>query len=77
VPLRHFVLHADQETLRRRIEGDLEMGPSEFRLEYMEPYARAARDWLHDDAEVVDTSHVNAEAVAGRIAQAVAGSGRV
>src|ERR1700712_145602 len=28
IPVRHFVLHADQETLRRRIESDVEMGPS-------------------------------------------------
>ncbi len=27
IPLRHFVLHADQETLRGRIEGDTDMGP--------------------------------------------------
>lgn len=77
IPLRHFVLHADQKTLRRRIEGDLVMGPSEFRLEYVDAYAEAARGWLHDDAEVVDTSHVNAEVVADRIARAVSESGRV
>ncbi len=47
VPVRHFVLHADQDTLRRRIEGDTVMGPSPFRLQYLEPYAEAARTWLH------------------------------
>lgn len=34
IPVRHFVLHADQLTLRERIEGDTDMGPSEFRLAY-------------------------------------------
>lgn len=28
VPVRHFVLHADQDTLRGRIEGDTVLGPS-------------------------------------------------
>lgn len=27
IPIRHFVLHADQKTLRRRIEGDHDDGP--------------------------------------------------
>lgn len=76
IPIMHFVLHADQETLRRRIEADLVMGPSAFRLGYLEAYAEAARDWLHDDAQVIDTSDVNAEVVADRIAQAVTGLGR-
>ena len=43
IPVRHFVLHADQATLRRRIESDPVMGPSWFRLEYLESYAEAAR----------------------------------
>jgi hypothetical protein len=28
IPVRHFVLHADQETLRRRIEGEQELRPA-------------------------------------------------
>ncbi|MFF4330905.1 AAA family ATPase [Streptomyces sp. NPDC001591] len=57
VPVRHFVLHAEQETLRGRIAGDAVVGPdSPFRLHYLEPYAEAARAWLHAEAEVVDTS---------------------
>jgi energy-coupling factor transporter ATP-binding protein EcfA2 len=76
VSVRHFVLDADEETLRRRIEDDLVMGPSAFRLQYLEAYAKAARDWLHADAEVIGTAHVNAELVAQRIANAVTGSGQ-
>lgn len=43
IPVRHFVLHAEQDTLRKRIEGDTRLGPSSFRLNYLEPYAEAAR----------------------------------
>ncbi|MDC2960629.1 AAA family ATPase [Streptomyces gilvifuscus] len=71
IPVRHFVLHADQETLRDRIEGDTVMGPSPFRLRYLEPYAEAARTWLHAEAEVVDTTHLTPEEAALRIAGAV------
>ncbi|MFE7332872.1 AAA family ATPase [Streptomyces sp. NPDC057565] len=71
IPVRHFVLHADQETLRGRIEGDTLMGPSPFRLKYLEPYAEAARTWLHGEAEVVDTAHLTPAQAALRIAEAV------
>lgn len=70
IPVRHFVLHADQDTLRGRIEEDV-LGPSPFRLEYLEPYAEAARTWLHGEAEVVDTTHLTPAQVALQIAEAV------
>ena len=75
IPVRHFVLHADQDTLRRRIEGDTVLGPapSPFRLKYLEPYAEAARTWLHSEAEVVDTTHLTPAQAALRIADAVNG----
>jgi hypothetical protein len=71
VPVRHFVLHAEQDTLRGRIEGDTVLGPSTFRLAYLEPYAEAARTWLHDEAEVVDTTHLTPAEAARQIADAV------
>jgi hypothetical protein len=71
LPVRHFVLHADQETLRARINGDLVMGPSEFRLDHLDTYSEAARTWLHGEAEVVDTAHLTPAEVARRIADAV------
>ena len=37
IPVRHFVLHADQGVLRRRIEGDTVLGPSSFRLSSSTP----------------------------------------
>ncbi|MEU4807813.1 ATP-binding protein [Nocardia fluminea] len=73
IPVRHFVLHADQETLRGRIEGDTVLGPSSFRLQYLEPYAEAARTWLHSAAEVVDTTDLTPGEAARRIADAVVG----
>jgi predicted kinase len=73
IPVRHFVLHADQDTLRGRIEGDVLMGPSPFRLKYLGPYAEAARTWLHAEAEVVDTTRLTPARAAERIAGAVKG----
>jgi hypothetical protein len=70
IPVRHFVLHADQDTLRGRIEGDTPV-PSPFRLKYLEPYAEAARTWLHGEAEVVDTTHLTPAQAALQIAEAV------
>jgi thymidylate kinase len=71
IPVRHFVLHADHDTLRKRIEGDTVLGPSSFRHQYLESYAEAARTWLHSAAEVVDTTHRTPDQVARQIAEAV------
>jgi hypothetical protein len=71
IPVRHFVLHADQGVLRRRIEGDTVLGPSSFRLSYLDPYADAFRDWLHDEAEVIDTTDLTPAQAALQIAEAV------
>lgn len=70
IPVRHFVLHADQNTLRGRIAGDHPV-PSPFRLGYLEPYAEAARTWLHAEAEVVDTTDLTPDQAARQIADAV------
>ncbi|MGM9381836.1 AAA family ATPase [Streptomyces sp. NRRL F-5008] len=71
IPIHHFVLHADQRTLRARIEGDTVMGPSLFRLNHLEPYAEASRTWLHEEAEVIDTTHLTPAEAARQIAEAV------
>ena len=71
IPVRHFVLHADQDILRQRITGDAVLGPSAFRLAYLESYAEAARSWLHDAAEVIDTTQLTPSQAALQIAQAV------
>ncbi|MFE3635031.1 ATP-binding protein [Streptomyces sp. NPDC059168] len=72
IPVRHFVLHADQGALRERIAGDTDLGPnSPFRLKYLEPYAEAARTWLQGEAEVIDTTRLTPAQAALRIAEAV------
>lgn len=70
IPVRHFVLHADQATLRARIEHH-HQGVSPFRLGYLEPYAKAASSWLHHEAEVVDTTHLSPAETARYVAEAV------
>lgn len=72
IPVRHFVLHADPDTLRGRINR-AEVGPSTFRLAYLEPYAEAARTWLHREAKVVDTTHLTPAQAALQIADTVTG----
>jgi hypothetical protein len=72
IEVRHFVLHADQETLRKRIAGDIVLGPdSPFRLQYLEPYADAAKTWLHGEAEVIDTTRLTPGATAEQIIEAL------
>lgn len=71
IPVRHFVLHADQDTLRERIMSDTMMGPSTFRLNYLSPYERAFHDWLRDEAEVIDTGALTAGQAAAKISAAV------
>lgn len=75
IPVRHFVLHADPDTLRARIEGDALLGSSTFRLGHLGAYAEAAHDWLHDAAEVIDSTHLTPEQVALRIADALGAGG--
>ena len=71
IPVRHFVLHADRQTLLRRIESDMVLGPSAFRFRYVDAYAEALEQWLRDEAEVIDTTHLAPDEAARRIAQAV------
>ena len=71
IPIRHFVLHADQATLRDRIQNDKILGPSTFRFAYLEPYAEAAHAWLHNEAEVIDTTHITADQAAQQIVDLV------
>lgn len=71
IPVRHVVLHAEPATLRARILADAVMGPSPFRLAYVEAYAEAARTWLHDAARVVDTTDATPDLVADRVVTAL------
>ena len=71
IPVRHFLLHADHNTLRSRIENDTVMGYSMFRIRYLEPYREAYESWLGDEAEVIDTSTITPAESARRISEAV------
>lgn len=71
IPIRHFMLHADQATLRDRIQNDTVLGPSTFRFSYLEPYAVAARSWLHNQAEVIDTTDLTPDQAAQQVADSV------
>nr|WP_246416353.1 ATP-binding protein [Nocardioides luti] len=67
IGVRHVVLHADEATLRRRIDGDTTLGPSPFRHAHVEAYAEASRTWLHAAAEVVDTTDLTPAQAAGQV----------
>ncbi|WP_431931062.1 ATP-binding protein [Nonomuraea jabiensis] len=54
VPVHHFVLHADQETLTRRIEAADDVSARQWRLEHLPAYADAF-PWLSREGQVVDT----------------------
>ena len=71
IPVRHFVLHADQDTLRARIEGEHVRPVPRSASGTWSSYAEAARTWLHREAEVVDTTHLTAGQAAAQIAEAV------
>jgi hypothetical protein len=68
IPVRHVLLHADQDTLRGRIENDTVMGFSDFRMRHLALYADAYDSWLRDEAEVVDTTYLTPHEAARRIA---------
>ncbi|MEU6441867.1 AAA family ATPase [Streptomyces sp. NPDC047046] len=74
IPVRHFVLDADEATLRTRIAGDeapQSATAGSWRLAHLDAYARATR-WLRARATVIDTASLTPAGVAARIAAAVA-----
>lgn len=72
VPVRHFVLHAQEDELVRRITEDTgeDRGAKDWRLGHLAKY-QAALPWLHEDGEVVDTTHVSASDTARELAARV------
>ena len=71
IPMHHFVLHADQGTLRGRIQDDAVMGPSSFRFSYLSPYAEAFEYWLGQEAHVIDTAQLTPAQAASEVAKTV------
>jgi hypothetical protein len=71
IDVRHVVLHADRDELVRRIEADAdEAGARQWRLDHLDAYA-AARQWLAEEARIIDTTGVPPDQVAARVAAAV------
>jgi hypothetical protein len=71
IPVHHFVLHADHETLVQRIETDsVEAGARQWRLDHLVDYQQAL-PWLSRRAEVIDTTKRTPTEVAGLISDAV------
>lgn len=70
IPVHHFVLHADQSTLRGRIQNDSVMGPSSFRFRYLPQYQEAFQTWLRKEAQVIDTTELTPAQAASAIAEA-------
>ncbi|MEU4574668.1 AAA family ATPase [Nonomuraea sp. NPDC023979] len=75
VPLHHFLLHTDQDTLTHRIETDAKGPGSKWRLDHVPKYHEAL-PWLRRQAQVVDSSALTprqvAEIVAAKAAPMVA-----
>ncbi|GGK96110.1 ATP-binding protein [Planomonospora parontospora subsp. parontospora] len=75
IPVHHFVLHSDDDTLIHRIETDaVEAGARQWRLDHLPDYRRAL-SWLSREAQVVDTTGIPPAQVARIVAaRAEAGS---
>lgn len=71
IPVRHFVLHADHDTLVDRIENDtVEIGARQWRLDHLTAY-RDALPWLEREAEVIDTTRLTPEQVTRSICSSI------
>ncbi|MGA5558866.1 AAA family ATPase [Streptomyces lavendulocolor] len=71
IPVRHFVLHTDPDTLAHRIESDMvETGARQWRLDHIPRY-QDALTWLGRKAELIDTTHLSPPQVAQTIAARV------
>ncbi|MFD5467492.1 AAA family ATPase [Kitasatospora sp. NPDC127059] len=66
IPLQHFLLHADPDTVSARIDASIEFPDDEarsekvraFRRRKLPVYTEAHDGWLAADAEVIDTTHL-------------------
>ena len=79
IPVHHFVLHADHETLTERIETDSETNGQfpqarRWRLDHLTAY-RDALPWLNREGNVIDTAQIDPAHVARLIMKTASGSG--
>ncbi|MFD4015579.1 AAA family ATPase [Streptomyces sp. SH5] len=73
VPVHHFLLHTDRDTLVERIETDTKpdsAGAEQWRLDHLTDYERAL-PWLRREARVVDTTGVVPAEVAATVLRGV------
>lgn len=71
IPVHHFVLHADPDTLTHRIHTDtIERGARQWRLDHLPDYQQAL-GWLSIRAHVIDTTPKTPDQVAQLIAEAI------
>ncbi|WP_354597137.1 AAA family ATPase [Streptomyces sp. JL1001] len=73
VPVHHFLLHTDRDTLVERIETDTKpdsVGARQWRLDHLSDYERAL-PWLRREAQVVDTTGVPPTEVAETVLREV------
>ncbi|QSB06932.1 ATP-binding protein [Natronoglycomyces albus] len=71
LPVSHFCLHADRDTIVKRIEGDeVEVSAKQWRLDHLDRY-EAARPWLGASATTIDTTEISAVEAAETIAAQV------
>ncbi|UCA48683.1 ATP-binding protein [Streptomyces sp. WA6-1-16] len=73
VPVLHFLLHTDRDTLVERIETDTKpdsVGARQWRLDHLSDYERAL-PWLRREAQVVDTTGVPPTEVAETVLREV------
>ncbi|MGP3969745.1 AAA family ATPase [Streptomyces sp. 6N223] len=69
IPVRHFVLHADHDTLVHRIETDTKpdiVPGSPWRLGHLAAYQQALQR-LRQEATVIDTTHIPPTRAAGHV----------
>jgi hypothetical protein len=70
VPIAHFVLHADDQTLVRRIENDATKPNSQWRMSHLEAYRRAL-PWLRNKGTIIETDQLTPDEVAKAVASLV------
>ncbi|MGW2266133.1 AAA family ATPase [Streptomyces koyangensis] len=73
IPVHHFLLHTDQDTLVHRIANDTEpdsVAGRQWRLDHLPRYQQAL-PWLYREAEVIDTTELTPDLVAEVVASRV------
>jgi hypothetical protein len=70
IPVAHFVLHASEQTLIRRINTDPANPGSQWRLSHVQAYQRAL-PWLRNKARIIETDQLTPDQVAETITSQV------